>query len=306
MTRSFPLLMLLMAFPHFGLAQPLDWLESKHVQVRKSFVGTSKDSGLPAAVTYMSSDGRDDYYNIDIALKISQKEWDKNSWQGRVYPVIEHHRKTEFESEVDKASIALNFESEKQLDVCTVDRIVVNFCKAFFMDMSIKAERDSEKNTTTRHYTFFGGLITTGLDGWPGTWIETVNDVELLRYFPIIGIEHYDNLLVEKKVDGKNIVLAPALEESFVSTRLNVELNIFPATLQENLVLIVNHTQRYLDGSSPFVNDKTRFTEVSLDYYLDASNRASVGLNYNAGQNPNRNFLQEESLSVGFKIKVGT
>lgn len=282
---------------------PLDWLEEKGVEMRKSFSGTSRDSADAASLSYVNGDDGDDFYNIDLAVKLTSWNWDnEGNLQGRLYPVIEYHQRTQASNRVDTTSAGVVAELERSLGDCYVSGISIDFCTAIFADIGFQLKRDSQNNKTIRSASLLTGL-TGKYSFWPTKQISLGRFLEF-TYLPIVGIEHYETLPIEQKIDGEVVTLADAVDETFQSARLNVALRPFHDELSGRLVIVLNQTHRWLLGSSDAIDNHTHFSEAALNFFLDDNRRIALGFTYSNGESPARNFLDEEVSSIALKIKL--
>ena len=275
------------------------------IEIRKTFKGSAKDEASPASFNMSGASGSDNYYNIDLAVKVSEYvfEFDRESlWKGRVYPSIEFHRNTNEQSEADNTQGAVSFEFERGLGSCSKSKNP--FCKAMFIDTSFKVKRDSHNDKTTQSATVFTAFSGGNESNWPGRTIVFGDSAFKLIYMPSFGVEYHRNLPIEEKVDGEDVEIAGAIDEYFAAARLNVGVYPFAKSLDEKLKLVFDYTYRSTIGSNVLIDDSNVFTEVSLDYYLDEKNRIALGFSYSNGQSPSRNFLDEEKWGMGLKLKL--
>ena len=284
----------------------LDWLASKNVDVRNTFSGTVKDAGAPAAITYFDSDDTDDFYSIDIAARASEfGDWGVGQWQGRYYPVIEYHRKTKENGRLDKTVLSVGAEIERDLGSCRDNEtsVLTAFCRALLVDVRFKVTRDSINNTTTRSASLL--LAPFGREpGWPGSDVTTGKGETYFEWVPSFGVETYQSLPISRKIDGESVVVAPAVDETVAVSRLSVQYRPLADRLAGRLGLVVNYAYFSLLGSSSAVGASNHHVTTSLDYYLDAEKRIAFGVKYENGGSPARNFLDQQSVSVGLSLRV--
>jgi hypothetical protein len=275
------------------------------IEIRKTFKGSAKDQASPASFNMSGASGSDNYYNIDLAVKVSEYVFDFNRtslWKGRLYPSVEFHRNTNEQSEADNMQGAISFEFERGLGACA--KLKNPFCKAMIIDTSFKVKRDSHNDKTTQSASVFGTFSGANKSNWPGRTIVFGDSAFKLIYLPFIGAEYHRNLPIEEKVDGEKVEIAGSIDEYFAVARLNVGLYPFAKSLDEKLKLVFDYSYRSTIGSNDLIDNSNTFTDVSLDYYLDEKNRIALGFSYSNGQSPSRNFLDEEKWGIGFKLKL--
>lgn len=274
--------------------------EDPSIEVRKSFSGTNQDASSPAQLTYNKYDSGDDFFNLDVAVKFPEcSPIDNTNNTGnsvkyifRFSPILEKHKSTYDVSRVDKESVALNSE----LDFVFPSNINV------FTNLNYKLDRDKKNSKTTRSISFYTSLLIEHDYGF-GRSTTVIDDYLELTYFPSIGYEKYLKLPIEQKIDGVQQVIAEAVDEDFWAARLQLEIFPFYTKLENKLVVNVGYTKRWLSGKSEVIDDETNFTEVAVTYYLDSEGQIGIGLNYSNGENPSRNFLDEEKSSIGINFK---
>jgi len=277
---------------------PLAWLEAKKITIRKSFNGTAKDANAPAAFAYENPHMGSTFIRVDIAVRTPTIwELDADSNHGaRLYSSIEYHRSTKDFEETNKQSGAVTLEYEYEFASFGV-----------VSDLKYDLSHDSVLDTTTRTASLH--LAVSGDEaGWPDHWLRHGPDqLEFFRYFPSAGLERYAKLPIRQKQSETSVVIAPAIDVEFAFARVSMELRAFPVLLEGRLILVASYTQRWrVGGAASLIPNDTSLVESSLDYYLDEKKRIGIGLSYQQGQDPNRNFLDEEFSSLGLKIKVGT
>jgi len=296
------LLFILALSPAISVAgEYLDKLERRGITVRKSFVGTLKDSTSPAEISYQNPDDGRTSYKIDIAMRYKLIDW--YSGDLRLSPVFEHHRNSQESKETDKTSAGITLEHDYGFGTCkAASGRVIESCNTVLSDIAWKLDRDSQNDTTTRIISFKTGL-NTGYRFAPG-WTLRTDNLEF-TYYPTIGIEAYEKLAIKSKNDdGDEIEEAPLVDETFGFLRISTTFKPWPKLLSRKLEANISYTNRKLFGSSDVISDNNELIEASLDWYFDQKERIGIGLSYQNGRNPNRNFLDEESSSIGIKFKL--
>ncbi len=284
----------------------LDWLEKKDIEVRKSFSGTVKDAGAPASISYVNADDTSDFYSIDLAIRTADfGEWGRGPWQGRYIPIFEHHKSTKDESRLDKTSAGLNVEVERSVASCERERgsVAIPFCRTLLLDLAFALTRDSHNDKTTRSISLLATLWGDE-QPWPSSHFTTSKNNLYLTWFPSIGFEFYESLPIERKEGDETVVVAPAVDETFAVAKMNFDFRPFTDRLNERLSLVGNYAFYDLVGSSTFLSNSNSNTSLSLNYYLDQKKRVAISLNYENGESPTRNFLNQEITSFGFSIKI--
>jgi hypothetical protein len=288
-----------------AIAQDKDWLQKladKGVQIRKSFTSSTKDAGLPASFSYENPDQGPDYWLLDVGIKAgTYLDDNEGPIRGRLYPTLEFHRSSKEAEEVKKTGLGLTYEFERGLGANGDTN------RMLFADGKIDFSRDSILDQTTRALTLrFGLYDVTGKYG-PGRAIRFGdNELLVLRWLITAGVEDYRKLPIKAKVNGETVVAADAVDTTAGFGRANVELTPFAGALGSKLVLTATYTARHNLSGDDFFGKSTHLTEASADLYLDDQRRFSIGLSYQNGQDPTRNFLDEEFSSLGFKLKLGS
>jgi len=267
-----------------------DWFTDNGIELRKSFAGTVKDQSSPAQIAYFNPDGKDEFFNIDAALKVEAIELDKKKLNFRAYPVLEKHKSNNEQSKVDKESVAINTEA----DVFVGDSFILT-------NLNYAVSRDKQNDITTRSTALFATYSWSGDFAFGRTTL--IGKEWELYYLPSIGYEQYDNLPIEEKLDGVQTVIAEAVDENFQVARVEGQIKPYFKKLDSKLVINFAYTKRWLVGSADVVPGTTDFTEIAVTYYIDDKKSVGVALNYTNGQSPGRNFLDEENSSVGLNIK---
>ena len=287
----------------------LDRLEEKNIEIRRSFDGTVKDAGAPASISYVNADGTSDYYSIDLAVRAAQfGEWDRGMWQGRFIPIFERHKNTEDGSSLDKTSAKLNVEIEKSVWTCEEEneagrKTKIPFCRTLLIDLGFGLSRDSENDKTTRSISLLATIWAPD-NPWPGSFFTTDKNNLQFTWFANAGFEFYESLPIERKEGDQTIVLAPAIDETFAVAKLNFDYRPFSDMLDERLSLVGNLAYYDLLGSSNFLSNSNTNTTLALNYYLDRKQRIAIGINYENGESPARNFLDREITTFGFSFKI--
>lgn len=285
----------------------LTTLSNAGVEIRKTFNGTAVDTASPASFIVAGGSGRDTYQNIDLAVKVSDYEFDfdrQGRWHGRVYPSFEVHKNSDVKNEAKNAQAALSFEFEQGLGACAVNSSP--FCTSLFWDAAFKVKRDSHNDKTTKSASLFMTYSEAGNEGSIGpNSVVILGDAFIkLIYLPLLGVEYHRNLPIEEKVDGETVEIAGAVDESFAVARLNVNVIPFATALDEKLKLVLDYSFRSRLGDSELVDKSNGYLDLSLDFYLDEKDRVAIGFGYSKGKSPTRNFLDEEKWGFGFKFKL--
>jgi len=273
-------------------ASPLTWLKNHGVQIRKTFNGTSQDALAPAAFSYDKSDD-DSFTRADLGFKYAFWPFDGDA----AAPVTaslagEYHRSTKQFEEVDKQTGALS-----------IDTLLGPETWDFVGNLSYDLTHDSVKSQTTRVIALRTGFAFNE-SPLPHSDIR-LGETLFLRYLPTAGIEHYDNLAVTQQQGDQEVTLAEAVSVSTAFARMNVELRPFYGALGSRVVLTGTYTYRQRLNGSTAVKDDTYLLESSLDWYLDDGLQVAIGVSYQRGYDPGRNFLKQEITSIGLKLKVG-
>ncbi len=269
------------------------------LKIRKTLDG-SKNEALPAIIAYEKRDGEDNYTNIDIAVSPGAISCGNTKNDFNFYPKLEYHRSTSNQA-IRKSVIGLNadysFLTSKQI----VRGKPPKLSPHFLLEASVS--RDSINDKTTRKYALLltgksfikgapGGAITfSPIDGAP-------TGPDAFIWYPYIGIESYENLPIE--LDG--VEIAPAVEETFLTAKVTIEIYPFRRIEKKGLQILLNHTFRKLNGESPFIDYTTEHFEASINYYFDKEGHVGFGVDYENGSSPARNFIDEERTTIGLKL----
>lgn len=283
----------------------LDWLSNKSVEIRRSFSGSVKEAGAPATISVVNDSDNDDFYSIDLAIRAGEfGSWDSKNWQGRFFPIIEHHKNTKTNSRVDKSEISIGAEAEYSLGSCSSPNgAPIPFCRSLLFDARFRLVRDSENDKTTRAISVLAAPFGVHA-GWPGSDFVTENGESFFYWLPSIGLQAYQSLPIERKIDGESVLIAPSIDEVFAVGRLNAEFSPFADRLSGRLALVFEYTHYNLIGSSDFLDDSQDNLVLSLDYFLDSKKRVGIGLKYENGESPTRNFLDSEIITFGLSLRI--
>jgi hypothetical protein len=267
-------------------------------KLRKSLDGT-KNEQLPAVLAYEKRENQDSYFNVDLATSFGSLSCGNETYDFNIAPKVEYHRSTG-EKEIRNSSIGLNADYGL-LKFKPVEDKWYKLNPYFLLEAEVK--RDSANDETTRKY----ALLLTGKSfkqGAPGGSVrfkkkpDEIESPELFRWYPYIGIESYESLAIIK--DG--VEEAPAIDGTFAIFRLSFELYPFRREGKKGLQIITNHTYRRLNGTSELINKSTRHFETSFNYFFDKDGHVGLGVDYENGSSPSRNFLDEEKTTVAVKL----
>lgn len=285
---------------------PLDWLASHGVQIRKSFVGSVKEAAAPATLTYENPDGGPSFYSYDLGLKVGQIPWNDDfgsgSWSGRVFPSLELHRASGERDPVNKRSFALTLELERGLNRDSEGDL---FSRMLYVDLKAETSRDSIQQQTSRAVVGRIGYYDAASEWAPGSDILIGQDESMLFvWLPTLLIEDYRRLPIKAKVGGQSVVIADSVDVSTAAVRVNLLFSPLRNLLDSRLAVTANVTYRERLSGDRSVQRDSRLIELSADYYLDEARRLAIGVSYQRGEDPARNFLDEEFSSVGLKLKI--
>lgn len=284
----------------------LDRLAGSGVEIRKSFTGSSKDAGLPAAITYENPDQGSNFYAIDVGVKtgaLLEDPFAAKNLSGLLFPTLELHHSTKAGERAKKIGGGLTMELERAVGT---DASEDPFATMWFADAKIELLRDSIEDQTTRTATLRMGYYNVNSDYGPAKDILIGREGALsARWMLTGGVEDYRKLPIKTKVNGESVVVAEAIDTTVGFARMNVQIKPFRNALNKKLVLTGTYTLRSNLSGDDIYGDTTRLLEASLDWYLDEKDRLALGLSYQRGADPVRNFLDEEFSSLGLKLKLG-
>jgi hypothetical protein len=277
----------------------VSWLEKNEVAIRKTFDGKSKEEGEPARVSYNNPNTGRAFFLVDLAMKFS--EWDVcANCIGKsviLYPVLEWHRSTSEFEEADK------FKVGPSADLLFGD-LTKQLLAALFV-VKGNYERDAVKDTNSANASVLFGLMGGNKAGGGNTWLPMshVNDGNgdlLLRYAPYIGVEYYDNLVIEKK----NLPTIPAISLTAVAAHLQVDLYPFNRPTNPGwFEITTSYAYRRRTGGGDELGRHLALFSSSVNIYFDTPRHFALGYDYESGRSPKNNFDKQHSSSVGFKVK---
>jgi len=268
------------------------WLQENDFVIRESFSNAAKSS-KPAVISFVDPNEGTDHYRVDLAL--ARKFGLLENEDFFFFPSLEWHRSTEDDQDFNKLRGALSFEyyvgggesgnEEKTLKMFTLGQV--------------GAERDLQEDATT-------GLASVLVapykeEGWsPGNLIRGKHDALIGRYYPLIGLEYYENLALPDD-EGK-------LSKAFGVARLQIEWFPFNrskllsgAFFQVNLV----YTMRYAWSNDELIDRHFDLWEIGADFFLDEARRVAIGVNYESGRNPKNSFDSRTSTVIALKFQIG-
>jgi len=263
-------------------------LEAAGIIVRQSFVGV-KEENLPASINYVDSTLTGRSFNVDLAVKHKGIEWDPQTNQTILLsPSIEWHRSTATAQPTDKLSGAANL--EYFVGTGGVGNGLVFQGKGSVM-------RDVVKNQTQENASL---LLTLRHLGGPG------DKLKFLGYgffYPYVGFEYFRNLPLQQG----STTLAPAVDLSFVTGRLYVELYPFNTEPRgpHRFQLLATYTYREHLGGENAPAHHYDLVEASLLYFLDTKLRSAIAFSFEDGHNPANNFLHDRKSTIALKLKLG-
>lgn len=263
----------------------LDKLAAHGVEIRKSFEGTVKELGVPASASYANSDLSGTFYGVDLGIKLANWQPPLKTGTLLFFPLVEWHRSTAEGEEKNKVSAGLNLEY---------------FLDTPFFLLASKFARDFQADTTSVQASALASLFREESSFGPGAPIRTSSEALVGRYYPYLGIEYFDNLPFKRGQE----VLASEITAWFTTGRLQVSWFPFNQTLDEGR-LQVHGTytfRRKIDGDLP--EDSYDLLNLSLVYYLDEGQRFGIGYDYDRGEDPAANFLENTKSSVSFRLKL--
>ena len=298
------------------------------IQVRKSFDGSKKESE-PAVLTYVDSDTKGAFYQIDFGVKVKglgnfeessgtedgegTDDMEEPSVAWALYPTFELHRSSSTSEPVNKKSAAVNlevFQSNLRLFDASGDPLPARLqpegggrTAVPVVLSKIKVTRDSENDATVSSWslaaTLFSnkrhlpGAITTNLHSKP-----RANPI--YRYYPYLGVEYIDNLPVKLGDE----VIADEISETFAFARLYLEWYPLNRWVRGKVQVLGAYTYRVALGNDEELDGSLGFLSVGVNYFLDAEGKVSVGWLHEEGKDPKLNFAKEEVSSVAFRVLV--
>lgn len=252
-----------------------------NVSIRKTFDG-SKNENKPATISLLENHkSTNDFFNIDIALKI--KEWDllENSKSALVfYPVIEWHKSSNEDDKKDKLSFGINGESYIGKDWKLKPYFLSNFTlKRNFIDKVTELK-------------FVGQLsFFSTEEGYPGADWVFENKIDFKgRWYPYFGYEYNEipDLVIQGDTEKFSVFFV----------RLHLEYWLSPRTLQ----FIFNGIYRNAIDSSKNIKSDLPLLNSSINYYPGKQENISIGLDYQNGYDPDFKFQQTETTSLSLKV----
>ncbi|MDO5978256.1 hypothetical protein [Flavivirga spongiicola] len=254
----------------------------ENVSIRKTFDG-SKNEKKPATLSlFENHKNRNDFINVDIAVKLIEFEPLKNSGSIlTLFPVVEWHKSSNDDAKKDNLSIGLNGEYYFGKDWNVKPYLLSNFVfKRNLMESVNEIKYVAQMS-------FFS--LSKNAPGYPWRFNNKDSDYRGM-YYPYIGFEYYEvpNLII----DGQREVF------STYFIRLFLEYWWSPRTLQT----IFNGTFRNVFGNDNLVKNDLPIFDVSLNYYPGKQEHVSIGLNYKNGYDPGAKFVQVDVTSLNLNI----
>ena len=279
-------------------------------KLRKTLDG-SKNEALPAIISYEKKD-EESYYNVNLASSYGSYSCGSKLYDINITPKAEYHRSTG-KKEVRKSSVGINTDLSFTIFKNKLDSnghlIQSNWYEINpYILSEASVIRDSVNDKTTRRYALLlsGYSLKQGSIGEPlsfparnGEQPNTAN-LHHFKWLPFIGWESYEKLAI---VNG-DIEIAPAVNPTFRIAKLSIEY--YPLRRKygskKGFQVLANHTYRRLNGLSDIINKSTRHFELSFNYFFDTDGHVGLGIDYEDGASPKRNFLNDEITTVALKL----
>lgn len=271
------------------------WLTSNNFAIRNTFDG-SRLENKPAGVAFQQDyKSENDYFNVDVAVKLSQLEFLKNSNASLiVYPKFEWHKSTDSTNLKNKTEAGLNLEF---FPIPT---------KGYKLDSELPNPGwkvapwiqggTSVKNNTIDHVVETKLSIQVSLTSnyplMPGTIIRDQKKRFRARYYPYAGVEfnHIPDLIIKDQTE----------EFSTFFLRFFAEVWIIPETIQLN----IDATHREVVENNSALKSKLPFFYGALNLYPGHQTSLGIGYEYKYGydQNSKFNLVQISALRLTWKI----
>lgn len=271
------------------------WLTDNNFSIRKTFDG-SKNENKPAGVSFQENHkSNNDFFNIDIALKLSQLELLENKKSSLIiYPKLEWHKSTDSTDLKNKIDAGINFEyipfglkAPNLPDGLPNDGLKVS---PWFQGTS-SFKRNFISNSNEMKFTFQVSLAS-NYQFLPGSEIRDSKGNFRARYYPYLGVEHYN--LPNFNATGNTEIF------STYYFRLFSEIWILPQSLQ----LTLDGTYRQVLDNNTSIRKKLPLLSTSIYFYPGKQENFAIGYEYLHGYNNDNTFnlVQISSLKLAWKI----
>lgn len=272
------------------------WLTDNNFSIRKTFNGSSKDENKPASLLFRENyNSTNDFFNIDLAIKISEFEFFKNGKSSLIiYPKIEWHKSTDSTDLKNKLDGGFNFEyiplKLKSPNIpAHLPNVGVKISPWFQGTSSFKENFIDNVFETSLSLQF---SLVSNFNPLPGYSFRDNNSELVARYYPYLGIEY--NKMPDLIVDGQTE------EFSLYFIRFFGELWVLPRTVQ----ITMDWTYKELLSDEPQINKVLSVFVGSIYLYPGKQDSLGIGFEYKHGYDSGSKFqlVQMSSLSLSWKI----
>ncbi|GHB24476.1 hypothetical protein [Mongoliitalea lutea] len=271
------------------------WLTDKNFAIRQTFDG-SKNENKPASISFQENHKTtNDFFNADIAIKLSQLELLKN--KGSIllfYPKVEWHKSNDSTDLKNKLDGGLNFEFIPfGLKAPNIANGLPNgkFVIAPYFIGNSSFKRNFINNVYETKLSLQVSL-SSNYRFLPGSSIRDKNENFRARYYPYFGIEY--NYLPDLVTKGQT--------EDFSTffIRFFTEIWVIPQTLQVN----IDGTYREIINNSTSLRTSLPILASSVYLYPGKQESLGIGYEYKHGYDNTGTFqlMQISSLKLSWKI----
>lgn len=281
--------------------------------VRKTTDGSSKDEAKPASIGYENPNTGGEYLLLDAALRWDALECGWGSFHTLLVPTLEAHRSKFEANPVKKTSAKVLVEmwagKLKPYDGKGAGHSFLPYYKIEFSQT-----RDSIKQKNSSSYVANMTLVSNR--PWrPGGWVawncgdsETDDGTPMpcpnqFRWMPGLGVEYYDSLPVERT----GLPTIVDINTTVAVGRMAIEywpiLSWNNKLAESRLQFLAEYVHRSRVSGDPLPEGDANLVTFGLTYYFDGAKAVGIGIEHEDGENPTRNFVDEERTTVSLKVK---
>lgn len=281
--------------------------------LRKTTDGSSKDEAKPASIGYENPDTGSDYLLLDAALRWEALECRAGSVQFLLVPGFEAHR-SKFDANPVKKT-ASKAEAEIWWGTLRGDEGGAGSSFLPYLKLEFGETRDSIKHKNSSKYglmVHFASNLAWRPSGWVSWKCNAIPDADgavvacplKFRWVPSLGVEYYDSLPVERT----GLATIEDINATVSVGRLALEywpLMVGDRTVAPDarLQLLAEFTHRARLGGDALPEGSATLLTYGLTYYFDAKQAIGIGIEHEDGENPSRNFRDEERTTLSLRLK---
>ncbi|TPN88751.1 hypothetical protein [Aquimarina algicola] len=262
-----------------------NWFEKNNISIRKSFDGSMNENRPAAFSLYEDHKSSSDFFNIDIAAKISEIELLTHTKSVLLlYPVAEWHKSSNEADEKDIISLAVHGEYYFGQSYMLKPYLLSNFS---FKRNLLNGENEPRY---VGQLSFVGDPEYSFLPGVSWRFKNENADYKGV-YYPYFGYEYNEvpDLITSGETETFSALFA----------RLFVEYWAMPQSIQ----FLFDGTYKRVLGDSTNLKKDLPILSLSLNYYPGKQQNVSIGATYRNGYDPNSRYAEIEITTVNLNIK---